>query len=85
MRQSPFFANGGYIIIQDLLRPEVVGMLLEEAIEQKAEVVLCYSTGSPFKQERGGDPARRYLSAAGGALQYNLYAGHSFQLILNRE
>lgn len=65
--------QGGYRILPEFPDAEVLARLRADALEQLAAATESRVDQSDSEQGRGGNPARRFLSAAGGPAQQQFY------------
>jgi len=65
--------QGGYSILRDFPSAEVLAGLRADALEQLAIATESRVDQSDGEEGRGGNPARRFLSAAGGPAQQKFY------------
>jgi hypothetical protein len=65
--------TGGFVVVPDLLTSSGLAQLRHEAAQQRAIAQHVFTARSDKEQHRGGDPARKYLSAPGGAFQRAIY------------
>jgi hypothetical protein len=71
--QSPLMRQGGYAIVPDLFAPATIAALRDEADLQRRQAQEVVVRRSDAEAVRGGNPARKYLTASGGALQQAFY------------
>jgi hypothetical protein len=74
IRRSAFLKQGGFTIVQGLLHPSHLGQLLDEAVRAMSDAVGSDVANDDGEKLRGGSPARKFLSAAGGTLQQSILA-----------
>jgi len=70
---SRLMQAGGFTIARGLLTPQGFAQLRFEATQQLALAQHVFTSRSDGEQHRGGDPARKYLSAPGGQVQQAIY------------
>jgi len=80
---SPLMGQGGYAVLPDLLEPGRLQDLLEEAVRCSSQAQETWTAHSDAEEERGGNPARRFLTAAGGSLQTALYLSAGMREMLS--
>ena len=71
--ESPLLRAGGFAVARGLLTTSGFEQLRREAEQQRAIAQDVFTARSDKEQHRGGDPARKYLSAPGGAFQQAIY------------
>lgn len=65
--------QGGFATYDGLLNDQVFAGLLNEALSRSETAVETHIAVSDVEEWQGGNPARRFLSAAGGDVQTALY------------
>ena len=73
MRSSPLMQKGGFDIFEGLLDAEGRTHMLAEAMSLLRSAESSDAETSDGEEFRGGSPARRFLSSAGGAVQDAFY------------
>jgi hypothetical protein len=71
--QAPLMRQGGYAVVPGLFAPEAIASLRCEADVQRSQAQDVCVRRSDAEPIRGGDPARKFLNAPGGAVQLALY------------
>jgi hypothetical protein len=70
---SPLLRRGGFDVFQGMLNGELLRALLVEALASRAEALESDVPVDDGEEARGGNPARRFLSASGGRVQDAFY------------
>ena len=73
IRHSPLMRRGGFDVFEGLLDPRYFEALRDEAVEEYAGGSLSDVAANMDGKERGGSPARRFVSAKGGLVQEAFY------------
>ena len=71
---SVLMQRGGCLLIEDLLGADLLTTLCAEAHERHDDARHTAWPGSQQADWRGGDPARSYSGATGGAIQSSIFA-----------
>jgi hypothetical protein len=66
---SPLVRKGGFDVFEGLLEPKTLDLMLSEATSVFATAQVSDVAVSDREETRGGNPARRFLSAPGGSVQ----------------
>lgn len=82
--QSPLMRNGGFGIYRGLLDDDALAHLLDEAARHAARATESVVAASDRETYRGGNPARRLLTAGGGPRQTEFYQSSSVIRFLQR-
>ncbi|MBM4258598.1 MAG: hypothetical protein FJ147_22200 [Deltaproteobacteria bacterium] len=73
LHTSPLLQRGGFAVFAKLIDPSLLTRLLSESLRLVPHAVKSWVPVSDTEEVRGGDPARRFLSAAAGREQHRLY------------
>lgn len=77
IRNSPLMRNGGFDVFERLPDRNTCAQLLDEARRCLATARSSEIAVSDDEEVRGGQPARRFVSASGGAIQTAFYRDRS--------
>ncbi len=83
--RSPLMRRGGYAVVADLLDDAGRRMMLSEAMELAAAAKASHVPFPDGEEFRGGQPARRFLSASGGVVQDAFYLAPEMIRFLSRQ
>ena len=75
--KAPLMGRGGFAVLSSLFPPESLTLLQREAEAQQSLAQDICVRRSDKESIRGGDPARKFLSAPGGSIQRSLYTDRS--------
>ena len=71
--RADLMGRGGFMVVPSLFAPEAITSLRHEAEIQQSQAQDVCVPRSDTQQIRGGNPARKFLSAPGGGVQRALY------------
>jgi hypothetical protein len=80
--RSPLARSGGVFVTENLLDSQLRARLCREACDLLASAIATEVEGPCVEEIRGGNPPRRFLSAAGGPVQDALYGSGWLSQIL---
>ncbi len=89
IQHSPLYQRDGYVLIKHLLEPANLAQLQRESLalnSQASENLMLETdhTGFEINFGRGGSPARKFLSAQGGAAQDAFYQSPALTIKLEK-
>jgi hypothetical protein len=70
---SPLLRRGGFMVLDDLLNPAALRSLREESARHLRQAAVAQVARSDNAAGRGGNPARCFWQASGGAAQDDFY------------
>jgi hypothetical protein len=71
--RTPLMGRSGFVILSGLFAPDALVALRREANAQSAQALDVCVRRSDDEMIRGGNPARKFLSAPGGVVQRSFY------------